>query len=143
MIRVYPLDFLGQGAMLTPADPKLHDMAVEFCRKELTEEVNLSQLAKVWVAAESDVKHQPVSPLGVFGYVLKPDVPLCRTIDMEALRILANRYNDYLADLGARGKETFIHVARGERPEQKCAGWAEVLKEWNAKLADRVTVIVR
>lgn len=129
--------------MFTPADTKLHDLAVEFCRRELKEDVNLSHLAKVWVAAEEDENHQPIRILGVFGYVLKPDVPLCRAIHPQALRLLAERYNNYLADNGARGKETFIHIARGEKPEQKCQGWAETLKEWDAKLADRVTVKVR
>lgn len=123
--------------MLTPADPKLHDMAVEFCARELTEKVTLTDLAKVWVATENE------RVLGILGYVLKPDVPLCRAVDAAALRALANRYNDFLADNGARGKETFIHVARNEKPSQKCPAWAEVLKEWDAKLADRVTVKVR
>jgi hypothetical protein len=138
MIRIFPLDFLaGPGAMFTPSDPKLHDQAVEFCRKELTREVNLTELAKVWVAKDSE------TVVGIFGYVLKPDVPLMRATSVEALRMMANRYNDYLADMGARGKETFIYVSRKEKPECKCPGWAEVLKEWDAELADRVTVKVR
>jgi hypothetical protein len=136
-MRIHPLDFLGQGAMLTPVDPKLHDLAIEFCRTKLSVPVTLTDLAKVWVATEND------QVLGILGYVLKPDVPLCRSIDPLALRALANRYNDFLADNGARGKETFIHVARNEKPKDKCPDWAEVLKEWDAKLADRVTVKVR
>lgn len=141
-MNIVPLDFLGQGALLTPADPKLHDMVIDYCKRELTEEVNLSQLAKVWVAVEMDGDEYK-EVCGVFGYVLKPDVPLCRATKIEALRKLAQRYNDFLADNGARGKETTIHVARNEKPEQKCEGWKEVLHEWGAKLSDRVTVIVR
>lgn len=129
--------------MFTPVDKKLHDLAVTFCLEQLTEKVNLSDLAKVWVAAEEDEKHQPVKVLGIIGYVLKPDVPLFRAIDPQAVRLMADRYNDYLADNGARGKETFIHIARGEKPEQKCPAWKEVLNEWDAKLADRVSVKVR
>jgi len=144
MIRVFPLDFLaGPGAMFTPKDKELHDMTVDFCRQEIKDDVNLSDFAKVWVAAEEDKNHQPVKVLGVFAYVLVPDVPLCRATDPNALRALANRYNDFLADNGARGKQTFVHIARGERPEQKCPGWADTLKDWGAKLADRVAVKVR
>lgn len=136
-MRVYPLDFLGQGALLTPSDPELHDLAVDFCRRELTKDVNLSQLSKVWIAKDEK------QVLGIIGYVLKPDVPLMRATHIEALRMLANRYNDFLADNGARGKETFIHVSRREKPEQRCDGWLEVLREWDAKTAERVSVIVR
>lgn len=142
MINIVPLDFLGQGAMLTPADPKLHDMVIDYCKRELTEEINLAHLAKVWVAVEME-EDEYREVYGVLGYVLKPDVPLCRATKVEALHKLAQRYNDYLADNGARGKETFIHIARNEKPEQKCEGWKEVLREWEAKLSDRVTVTVR
>jgi len=135
--RIYPIDFLGNGAMLTPLDPELHDAAVDFCRRELVEDINLSHLAKVWIAKNgADV-------LGIMGYVLKPDVPVFRAIDPLALRLLAQRYNNFLADNGARGKETFIHIARREKPEQRCPDWNVVLREWGAKSADRVSVTVR
>lgn len=139
MIRIVPLDLLGPhgDALITPADPELHDKTVDFCRRELTEEVNLGQLAKVWVALDGEeVK-------GVMGYVLVPDVPVMRATSEEALRELAERYNDFLADNGALGKNTFIHVARGEKPECKCPGVEKVLANWGAKLADRVIVKVR
>lgn len=142
MIRIIPLDFHGQGAMLTPVNRELHDMAVDFCKRELTEEVNLSQYSKVWIAADME-NGQPKEIKGVWGYVLKPDVPLCRFTDETALRLMAHRYNSFLADSGCLGRETFIHIARGEKPEQRCPGWEKVLREWGAKLADRVTVKVR
>lgn len=137
MTRVYPLDFLGQGAMLTPADPELHDLAIDFCARELAEEVNLSQLNKVWLAKDEK------QVLGIMGYVLKPDVPLMRATSVEALRLLAERYNAFLADNGARGKETFIYVSRREKPEQRCPGWDVVLREWQARVAQRVSITVR
>lgn len=140
MTHIVPLDFLGprgNEAMITPADPELHDKAVAFCRRELTEEVNLTQLSKVWIALEGE------EVTGIMGYVLKPDVPVMRATSEEALRSLANRYNDFLADNGALGKETFIYVMRGEKPECRCPGVQKVLHEWGAKLADRVTVKVR
>lgn len=138
MIRIVPLDFLGpRDSIITPVDPELHDKAVEFCRRELTEEVNLTHLAKVWVALkDNDV-------VGIMGYVLIPDVPVMRATSEEALRELAERYNNFLADNGALGKTTFIYVMRGEKPECKCPGVHNVLKDWDAKLADRVAVKVR
>jgi hypothetical protein len=143
MIRIIPLDFMGQGtAFITPADAELHDLVVDFCKRELTEEVNLTHLAKVWVAVEMDgEKTKEIK--GVMGYVLVPDVPLMRATTEDALRAMADRYNAFLADSGALGKFTFIHVTRGEKPEQRCAGWNKVLHEWDAKLADRVMVKVR
>ena len=123
--------------MFTPQDTEIHDQAVEFCSREVAAEVNLSHFSKVWIAKDGDEVQ------GVMGYVLKPDVPLMRATSAAALRAMANRYNDFLADNGARGKETFIYVARGEKPAQRCPEFAQVLREWDAKLADRVVVKVR
>jgi hypothetical protein len=51
MIDVIPLDFLGQGALLEPVDRRLHDLAVDYCKRELRggDKLNLTQFAKVWV----------------------------------------------------------------------------------------------
>lgn len=137
MIRIVPLDFLGQGAMLTPKDPDLHDKVIDFCQRELAEEINLTDLSKVWVAIDGEeVK-------GVMGYCLVPDVPVMRATSEESLRAMADRYNAFLADNGALGKHTFIHVSRGEKPECRCPGFGKVLAQWGAKLADRVMVKVR
>lgn len=139
MIRIVPLDFLGPRgeAMIAPVDPELHDKAVDFCRRELTEEINLTHLEKVWIALKND------EVVGVMGYVLVPDVPVMRATDEDALRELAERYNNFLADNRCLGKHTFIYVMRGEKPECKCPGVVGVLKDWDAKLADRVVVKVR
>lgn len=140
MIRVVPLDFLGpQGneAMIRPKEPELHDKAVDFCNRELAEPVNLTELAKVWVALDGE------EVVGIMGYCLVPDVPVMRCTSEKSLRKLADRYNDFLADNGARGKHTFIYVNRGEKPECRCPGVERVLYEWGAKLADRVEVKVR
>lgn len=138
MIRIVPLDFTGPvGAVIEPADTELHDKAIDFCRRELTEDVNLTQLSKVWVALEGE------TVVGLMGYVLVPDVPVMRATSEESLRLMADRYNAFLADNGALGKHTFIHVARGEKPECRCPGFGKVLAQWGAKLADRVMVKVR
>lgn len=144
MIRVLPLDFLGQGAMLTPVDPKLHDMAVKYCDKELASPVNLAEMSKVWVAVECDDNEQLVSVEGIMGYVLKPDVPVMRATNETALSMMGERLQSFFADNGCRGKEVLIHLCRNEKPEQRCPGWKNVLiTEQKAEPADRFIVRVK
>jgi len=124
--------------MLTPADPELHDKAVDFCARELAEEINLSELSKCWVALKDG------EVVGVMGYVLKPDVPVIRAIDVNALSLMGERLQSFFADMGCRGKEVLIHLARNEKPEQRCQGWRQVLvTEQHAVPADRYIVKVR
>lgn len=138
MIEILPLDFLGQGAMLTPVDAKLHDLAIDFCSRELSEEVNLAELSKVWVAIDSG------TVVGIMGWVPKPDVPIMRAIDEKALSLMAERLQSFFADQGCRGKEVLIHLSRKETPEQRCPGWKNVLVgEQHAESADRYAVKVR
>jgi hypothetical protein len=138
MITVRPLDFLGNGALLEPADHKLHDAAIEYCLRELSngKEVDFSKFAKVWIGLKDE------KVMGVSGYVLKPDVPLIRATDCEVLRALCYRMNDFFSDNGAYGKEAFIYIG-SEKPEQRCPAWKAVLKEFGAKSAQRFSVEVR
>ena len=129
---------MGQGAILEPRDHKLHDAAVDFCNRELAEgkNLNLAQFAKVWVGLRGEeVK-------GIMGYVLRPDIPLLRSIDPEVLRELGLRINDFFADQGARGQEVFLYIGN-EKPEQRCTGWRTVLKDFNPKSGRRVLIEVR
>lgn len=135
-MRVLPMDFMGQGALLQPVNQPLHDAAVKFCAEQLSEEVNLSRFTKVWVA-----EHEG-KILGISGYVMKPDIPVCRAIDAQALRLLGKRMNDFFADSGALGSQVFMHIGR-EKPEQRCPEWRQVLKEFGAQSANRVAFIVR
>jgi hypothetical protein len=138
-IVVLPIDFLGQGALLEPADQKLHDMAVEYVSRELEhgKDLNLSKFNKVWVGMkDGDI-------VGVSGFVYKLDIPVLRATDAETLRFLAQRMNDYFADNGCRNHEVLIHISKRERPEQRCPEWAEVMKEWGAQSADRFSFKVR
>lgn len=135
-IRVFPLDFLGQGALLEPANRNLHDLAIEFCNRELTEQVDFSKLSKVWVGLRDG------EVLGVSGYVLRPDIPLLRATDADVLRALGQRMNAFFADNGALGKEAFLYVGN-ERPEQRCPNWRAMLKEFGAKSARRVAIEVK
>ena len=137
-IQVIPIDFLGQGALIEPKHPKLHDAAVSYCLKELAKgkEVDFSRLNKVWVG----VKDEKV--MGVCGYVMKPDVPLFRATDVDVLRAMAQRMNSFFADNGARGQEALIYIG-DEKPEQRCPAWKTVLKEFSATSAQRWAIEVK
>jgi hypothetical protein len=137
VIQIKPLDFLGQqGALLEPADPKLHDAAVEFCARNLRDQVNLSKFAKVWVGLKDEYV------FGIAGYVLRPDIPLFRATDADVLRALGYRLNSFFSDNGCRGTQVFIHIGN-ESPDQRCPEWRQVLKEFGAQSGRRVLVEVR
>lgn len=138
MIDVQPLDFLGQGALLEPADQKLHNQAVDYCRRELTggDTLNLAKFNKVWVGRKDG------EVLGVAGYLLRPDIPLLRATDAGVLRAIGHRLNSFFSDNGARGHQAFIYIGN-EKPEQRCPEWRQVLKEWNAQSARRMLIEVR
>src|SRR6185437_11993069 len=93
MIRVVPIDFMGQGALIQPVDAKLHDMAVEYCARELKGGiVDFSKFSKIWVGMKDG------EVLGIAGYVLRPDVPLFRSTDALVMREMGKRMNDFFAD---------------------------------------------
>lgn len=129
---------MGQGALLEPRDPKLHDAAVDFCNRELAKgkDLNLANFAKVWVGLEGDeVK-------GIAGYVLRPDIPLLRSVSPDVLRALGHRFNSFFADQGARGQQVFLYIGN-EAPEQRCQDWRTVLKEFHPESGRRVLIEVR
>jgi hypothetical protein len=137
-IEVVPLDFLGQGALIEPKHPKLHDAAVDYCLRELAggKDVDFSKFAKVWVGLKDE------EVFGVCGYVLRPDVPLFRATDATVLRALAMRMNNFFADSGVRGQEAFIYIG-DEKPSQRCPEWKTVLKEFSATSAKRFSIEVK
>lgn len=143
-IEVIPLDFQGQGALLEPIDQRLHDMAVDYCSRELEggSEINLAKFAKVWIAvAMEGAEYQEV--VGVTAFVWRIDVPLFRVTGENAVRAtkqLSNRIHSYFQDQGARGQELFLHISSKERPEQRCPRWEESLKAEGAVPADRFSV---
>src|ERR1051325_7820114 len=99
MIKVFPLDFLGQGALLQPKDSHLHDLAIDFCSREVAGDVNLSQFGKVFIAAETERDH-PVKVEGITGYVMRPDISLFRAISARATAKLHHRWHSFFADNG-------------------------------------------
>lgn len=138
MTKVVPLDFLGQGALLEPADSKLHDAAVDYANRELAggKDLNLSKFSKVWVGFRDE------QVMGLAGYVLRPDIPLLRATDADVLRALGRRMNDFFADNGARGQQVTMYIGN-ERPEQRCPEWRTVLKEFGCQSGRRVLIEVR
>lgn len=142
MIKVFPLDFLGQGALLQPKDPWLHDLAVDYCARELASDVNLATFAKVFIAAEIDDSGKPMKVEGITGYGLRPDISLFRTTSDAATVKLHHRWHTFFADNGAIGEEVFIHISEKDTPEQRCANWDKELKAANAVPADRYLVRV-
>lgn len=139
MIEVIPIDFMGQGALLEPVDQKLHDMAVDYCARELQggSELNLAKLAKVWVVKEDD------EIVGISGFVWRLDVPVFRATGKHADRAtmaLIDRLRGHFQDLGARGMEAFVHLSSKETPEQRCDKWQESLDRVGAVPADRFAV---
>src|SRR5437868_9422214 len=141
-IEILPLDFIGpQGALLEPADPKLHDMAVDYCARELAggQDLNLSKFTKVWLAVEMD-QDQYHAIIGITGYVWRIDLPVFRVSGENAVRatkMLTDRLRCYFQDNGARGTEVFLHISGKELPEQRCQKWEESLAAVNAVPADR------
>ena len=145
-IQVIPLDFLGQGALLEPADRKLHDLAVDYCCRELQngEQINLAKFSKVWVAVEVE-DGQYVQVVGITGYVWRIDLPIFRVSGANAVRatkMLADRLHSFFQDQGARGQELFIHISGKERPEQRCEKWQESLAAEGATPADRFAITI-
>lgn len=138
-ICILPIDFMGQGAMLQPVDVKLHDLAVEFCAKELAEHINFTRLTKVWAAVEmEDGEYKQV--IGITGYVLKIDVPVFRAAGPDSVKasaLMIDRLRSYFTDNGSRGAEVFIHISSKETPVQKCDKWRNLLTYIQAEPADR------
>lgn len=138
-VEVIPLDFMGQGALLEPADQKLHDLAVDYCARELQggKDLNLARFNKVWVAlADGEV-------IGITGFVWRIDLPIFRVSGDNAARatkMLTDRVRSYFQDQGCRGQELFLHISGKETPEQRCPKWEESLAAAPAVPADRYSV---
>ncbi len=145
-IAILPIDFLGQGALLEPADQKLHDMAVDYCARELQggQDLNLAKFAKVWVVVEMEgTEYKAIH--GIAGWVWRIDIPVFRVTGKDVDRTtmaLTARLRSHFQDNGARGSEVFLHISSKERPEQRCEKWKESLAAVGAVPADRFSVKV-
>lgn len=143
-VKVIPLDFMGQGALLEPADRELHDMAVDYCAHNLANEVNLSKFNKVWVAVAMQGQKY-VEIIGITGWVWRHDVPMFRVTGkhaVKATKLLEHRLHSFFEDNGARGADVLLHISSKETPEQRCPKWKESLKASGAAPADRFMIKV-
>lgn len=141
-MSVVPLDYdVIEPGVIKFRNPELHAKAMDFCRRELaTGELDVTKLAKVWVAVAED------EVIGITGFCMKPDIPVFRVAGENAVRatkILTDRLLSFFADQGLTGVEVFVHLSSKERPEQRCERWEESLKAVDAKPADRFSVTVR
>lgn len=143
MIKIFPLDFLGQGALLQPKDQRLHDMAVDYLMREVTGDVNLASFNRVFIAAEVDESGEPVKVEGVTGFCMRPDIALYRATSAAATAKLHHRWHTYFADNGLLGQEVFLHLSDKESPEQRCSNWNQEMMKAEAVPADRYLVKVR
>ena|ERR1035437_5003802 len=142
VLRAIALDFDRGSGIPVPRDPELHDLTVEFARKELAEMPDFSQYVRVWVSAEMNGE-KPVEVRGALGFTMRPDVTLCRFLDRRAFVGLLARANGYMADNGARGSDVLVYVNSSEGPEQRCPAWQETLGAVGARAADRYLIRVR
>jgi len=145
-IEVLPIDFLGQGALLEPADKKLHDLTVDYCARELENgrELNLSKFTKVWAVVEMEGADY-IDVIGVSGFAWRIDIPTFRVTGERvdySTRKLIDRMRAYFQDNGLRGADIFLHISSKERPEQRCEKWEQSLAKVGAIPADRFTVKV-
>lgn len=144
MIQILPIDFMGQGALLEPVDRKLHDMAVEYCSRELKggADLNLAKFNKTWVIVEMEGEEYKEIH-GVTGFVWRIDLPIFRVtgthVDYKT-QMMIDRIRAYFTDNGARGTELLLHISSKETPEQKCEHWQESLAKAPAVPADRFSV---
>ncbi len=143
MRRVLPLDFDRAAGYAMPKDRALHQLAIEFAQKELAEMPNYADYARVWLSVDVDAHEKPLAVHGAIGFVMRPDVVLCRSLDRKAMVGLYLRMNSYLADNGARGFEGLVYINPDEKPEQKCPQQKESLEALGAKPACRWAITVR
>lgn len=143
MIKVFPLDFVEQGGIATPKNQWLHDLAVDFCNRELKDEVTLFRFSKVYVAAEVDDSGNPMRVEGITAYSMRPDISLFRATSDAATVKLHHRWHTYFADNGCLGESVLLHLSEKDSPEQRCANWDNELKAAEAEPAYRYLVKVR
>lgn len=143
MRRVLPLIFNRAGGYAMARDPELHRLAVDFAQKNLAAMPNYSEYERVWLSVDVDAREKPLVVHGALGYIMRPDITLCRFLDPKAVVGLYNRANSHFSDQGAVGNEVFVYINPDEAPEQKCPQQEETLKALLAKPAHRWAVTIR
>jgi hypothetical protein len=143
MTRVYPLDFIQDGNVISPSDMKLHDLAVEYASKNLSAMPNFREYHRFWVQCEVDKEGNRVRATGMIAVAPRWDIPLVRFTEGSDPGQLIERVNSFLADKGVTGSEVTIYIARRESAEQRCPRWKKWLKSISARPADRWVATVK
>lgn len=146
-LRVVPLYFMGQGALIEPHPvcKEIFNLAALYCKENLAEPVNLSSFLKCWVAVEFE-DDKPVAVHGVTGIVNTPDVPLFRVTGEHAKVAtvkLKERIEEYCADQGYRGSEVLVYLNPADSGEQLCPNAYGSMEAFKATPANRWAVKVR
>jgi hypothetical protein len=131
-----------QGGIAYPANPSLHRLAVEYCRENLAEEINLADYENVLTVCEVDADNQPVKCVGINARIVMYDFPVWRASTSEAMDELIVRTKSNLDEQGMRGRDVFVHVAQHEAPESRCPSWKKFLRKVRAEKASRWRVKV-
>lgn len=142
-LRAIALDFNRAGGYAMPADRALHQLAIEFAKKNLAAIPDYSSFARVWVAAEVSADEKPIAIEGALGFTMRPDFTLARFKNKQALVTLYHRANSYLADNGCRDSEGLVYVSSTEAPEQRCPQQQESLAALGAVPGDRYLIKIR
>lgn len=143
MLRGFALDFNREGGYAVPKDKKLHQLVVKWVEKNLDAPLNLETYELVRVVCVVDDQNNPVEvkALGCGG--MRFDLSVARYSDPEAGKMLFDRIESFLHDVGKRGQEVFVFLSEGGKPENLCPMREEMLKEYKAEPANRYSVIVR
>lgn len=138
LTRVIPVDLVPRGdGLFVLSDESLREPIQGFCEKFLKcQHPALPDYKRVWVSFQGE------HITGIAGVRFAPDMPLLRSITPEALRALAQRANDYFADLGYRGHEGLIYVGE-ESPQGQCPGRDDSMKAFDLKPSRRWSTMVR
>jgi hypothetical protein len=99
---VRSLHFDVLGARLVPRDGELHELALDFCRRELQGEIRFSDYRDVLVVCREDNQGNVLGVTGIACGSVKYDVPVLRFLDAKSGKKLMERINDRLQDAGLR-----------------------------------------
>ncbi len=130
--QTFSLDFINNGGITYPTNPALHDLVVEWCKKNLAIFPDFTKHAKTFVAATCDDNGKIVSIEGITWAVNSIDFPGFRYLHPWAAKALIDRSRDWLEANGIPpGSKVMVHVDPNEAPEQKCEDpqrWLEYIK---------------
>jgi hypothetical protein len=142
-IVALPIDFKASPDGPVPSDDAIYSLAMEFCSRELAEEIDFRDYRKVWVSVQLNEDGQPVKVTGIQCLNQVVDLPISRYTDSKSAKILSERVDSFCADQGLRGCSVFVYISSTDKPEQRCRNYMKWLSIWKAKPADRFVVRVR